>query len=149
MSGEGELVLDTLDSIRGLQKHRKSNAVSVASPGQLVGVLCIHVAYCYLPGCPADYNPPEIFNFPGKSGFQLYGMLYKPHNLTPGKKHPTILFVYGGPQVCFFLCSYQKRRCHSSLGVGHSYINTYLGLLFKPRHAVRLYKVKYLQYFHR
>uniref|UniRef100_A0A8C5CL45 dipeptidyl-peptidase IV n=1 Tax=Gadus morhua TaxID=8049 RepID=A0A8C5CL45_GADMO len=51
------------------------------------------------PGCPGDYNPPEIFDFPGKSGFQLYGMVYKPHNLQPGRKHPTVLFVYGGPQV--------------------------------------------------
>uniref|UniRef100_A0A671KMK2 dipeptidyl-peptidase IV n=1 Tax=Sinocyclocheilus anshuiensis TaxID=1608454 RepID=A0A671KMK2_9TELE len=49
--------------------------------------------------CPADYVPPEIFSFPASSGFRLYGMLYKPHNLKPGKKHPTILFVYGGPQV--------------------------------------------------
>lgn len=51
------------------------------------------------PGCPGDYNPPEIFDFPAKSGFQLYGMVYKPHNLQPGRKHPTVLFVYGGPQV--------------------------------------------------
>ncbi|CAL8281303.1 unnamed protein product [Lota lota] len=51
------------------------------------------------PGCPGDYSPPEIFDFPGKSGFQLYGMVYKPHNLQPGRKHPTVLFVYGGPQV--------------------------------------------------
>uniref|UniRef100_A0A673CBY6 dipeptidyl-peptidase IV n=1 Tax=Sphaeramia orbicularis TaxID=375764 RepID=A0A673CBY6_9TELE len=51
------------------------------------------------PGCPGDYNPPEIFDFPGKSGFQLYGMVYKPHNLHPGRKHPTVLFVYGGPQL--------------------------------------------------
>uniref|UniRef100_A0A8C4F615 dipeptidyl-peptidase IV n=1 Tax=Dicentrarchus labrax TaxID=13489 RepID=A0A8C4F615_DICLA len=51
------------------------------------------------PGCPGDYNPPEIFDFPGKSGFQLYGMVYKPHNLLPGRKHPTVLFVYGGPQL--------------------------------------------------
>lgn len=36
-------------------------------------------------------------------------MLYKPHNLVPGRKHPTILFVYGGPQVCsikiFIFCN--------------------------------------------
>uniref|UniRef100_A0A6Q2WVL6 dipeptidyl-peptidase IV n=1 Tax=Esox lucius TaxID=8010 RepID=A0A6Q2WVL6_ESOLU len=51
------------------------------------------------PGCPGDYKSPEIFDFPGKSGFQLYGMVYKPHNLQPGRKHPTVLFVYGGPQV--------------------------------------------------
>uniref|UniRef100_A0A667Z0N5 dipeptidyl-peptidase IV n=1 Tax=Myripristis murdjan TaxID=586833 RepID=A0A667Z0N5_9TELE len=51
------------------------------------------------PGCPLNYTPPEIFNFTGKSGFQLYGMLYKPQHLLPGQKHPTVLFVYGGPQV--------------------------------------------------
>ncbi|XP_042562511.1 dipeptidyl peptidase 9 isoform X2 [Clupea harengus] len=57
--------------------------------------------------CPADYVAPEIFNFPAKSGFDLYGMLYKPHNLIPGRKHPTILFVYGGPQVQLVNNSYK------------------------------------------
>ncbi|XP_005990176.1 dipeptidyl peptidase 8 [Latimeria chalumnae] len=51
------------------------------------------------PGCPPDYVPPEIFSFANKSGFTLYGMMYKPHNLQPGKKYPTVVFVYGGPQV--------------------------------------------------
>uniref|UniRef100_A0A8C6PD42 Dipeptidyl peptidase 9 n=1 Tax=Nothobranchius furzeri TaxID=105023 RepID=A0A8C6PD42_NOTFU len=51
------------------------------------------------PGCPGDYNPPHIFDFAGKSGYQLYGMVYRPHNLQPGRKHPTVLFVYGGPQL--------------------------------------------------
>ncbi|KAM7159293.1 dipeptidyl peptidase 8 isoform 5-T6 [Molossus nigricans] len=46
-----------------------------------------------------DYTPPEIFSFESTTGFTLYGMLYKPHNLQPGKKYPTVLFIYGGPQV--------------------------------------------------
>nr|XP_060611592.1 dipeptidyl peptidase 8 [Anolis sagrei ordinatus] len=46
-----------------------------------------------------DYIPPEIFSFESSSGFELYGMMYKPHNLQPGKKYPTVLFIYGGPQV--------------------------------------------------
>uniref|UniRef100_A0A8C2X651 dipeptidyl-peptidase IV n=1 Tax=Cyclopterus lumpus TaxID=8103 RepID=A0A8C2X651_CYCLU len=50
-------------------------------------------------GFPFDSTPPEIFSFTGKSGFELYGMLYKPHHLVPGRKHPTVVFVYGGPQV--------------------------------------------------
>lgn len=50
-------------------------------------------------GCPADYIPPEIFHFRTQSDIELYGMVYKPHDLQPGKKHPTVLFVYGGPQV--------------------------------------------------
>ncbi|KAM9849126.1 dipeptidyl peptidase 9-like [Aulostomus maculatus] len=58
-------------------------------------------------GCPHNYTPPEIFSFPGKSGFQLYGMLFKPHNLVPGMKHPTVVFVYGGPQVQLVNNSYK------------------------------------------
>lgn len=68
--------------------------------------------HMYFPGCPGDYNPPEIFDFPGKSGFQLYGMVYKPHNLQPGRKHPTVLFVYGGPQVGGYVRSALALRCH-------------------------------------
>lgn len=49
--------------------------------------------------CPPDYVPPEIFHFHTRADVQLYGMIYKPHTLQPGRKHPTVLFVYGGPQV--------------------------------------------------
>uniref|UniRef100_A0A7M4ELS7 dipeptidyl-peptidase IV n=1 Tax=Crocodylus porosus TaxID=8502 RepID=A0A7M4ELS7_CROPO len=49
--------------------------------------------------CPPDYMPPEIFHFRTQSDIELYGMVYKPHDVQPGKKHPTVLFVYGGPQV--------------------------------------------------
>ncbi|CAN9500357.1 unnamed protein product [Ophioblennius macclurei] len=55
-----------------------------------------------------ETNPPEIFSFTGKSGFKLYGMLYKPQNLAPGKKHPTVVFVYGGPQVQLVNNSYKE-----------------------------------------
>uniref|UniRef100_T1DN93 dipeptidyl-peptidase IV n=1 Tax=Crotalus horridus TaxID=35024 RepID=T1DN93_CROHD len=50
-------------------------------------------------GSLPDYIPPEIFSFDSSSGFVLYGMMYKPHDLQPGKKYPTVLFIYGGPQV--------------------------------------------------
>lgn len=63
------------------------------------------VIFFFLTGLPSNYTPPEILSFTGKSGFQLYGMLYKPHHLVPGRKHPTVVFVYGGPQVCLILTS--------------------------------------------
>uniref|UniRef100_A0A669E5K3 dipeptidyl-peptidase IV n=1 Tax=Oreochromis niloticus TaxID=8128 RepID=A0A669E5K3_ORENI len=56
---------------------------------------------------PLDGTPPEIFSFTGKSGFELYGMLYKPEKLVPGRKHPTVVFVYGGPQVQLVNNSYK------------------------------------------
>ncbi|KAL3047246.1 dipeptidyl peptidase 9-like [Trematomus bernacchii] len=58
-------------------------------------------------GFPMDYTPPEIFSFTGKSGFELYGMLYKPNKVVPGMKHPTVVFVYGGPQVQLVNNSYK------------------------------------------
>ncbi|KAM4746824.1 dipeptidyl peptidase 8 isoform 2-T2 [Rhinophrynus dorsalis] len=51
------------------------------------------------PGTVPGYVAPEIFSFPSRTGFTLYGMMYRPHQLQPGKKYPTILFIYGGPQV--------------------------------------------------
>ncbi|KAG8454462.1 hypothetical protein GDO86_000908 [Hymenochirus boettgeri] len=49
--------------------------------------------------CPPYYEPPEIFHFQASCQAKLYGMVYKPHNHIPGTKHPTVLFIYGGPQV--------------------------------------------------
>lgn len=63
-------------------------------------------------GCPPDYIPPEIFHFRTQSDVELYGMVYKPHDVQPGKKHPTVLFVYGGPQVLVQAnCWGQARDC--------------------------------------
>lgn len=73
-------------------------------PDSFITLISPHLLV-WFPGCPGDYNPPEIFDFPGKSGFQLYGMVYKPHNMQPNRKHPTVLFVYGGPQVQFYIQS--------------------------------------------
>ena len=33
------------------------------------------------------------------TGLVLYAMIYKPHNYVPGKKYPTVLNIYGGPEV--------------------------------------------------
>ncbi|XP_072889284.1 dipeptidyl peptidase 8-like isoform X2 [Hemitrygon akajei] len=51
------------------------------------------------PGCLQGYIPPEMFSFHSKSGYVLHGMMFKPHNLQPRKKYPTLLYTYGGPQV--------------------------------------------------
>ncbi|EDO46612.1 predicted protein [Nematostella vectensis] len=47
----------------------------------------------------SDYKAPEIFSYKSKQGYQVYGLIFKPHNVEPGVKYPTILYVYGGPQV--------------------------------------------------
>jgi len=65
----------------------------------LLPVTAVLVSVLPSAGCPPDYIPPEIFHFRTQSDVELYGMVYKPHDVQPGKKHPTVLFVYGGPQV--------------------------------------------------
>ncbi|CAH0559459.1 unnamed protein product [Brassicogethes aeneus] len=42
---------------------------------------------------------PELYTHEISSGPVLYAMVFKPHNFEPGKKYPTILNVYGGPEV--------------------------------------------------
>ncbi|XP_069767937.1 dipeptidyl peptidase 8-like isoform X2 [Narcine bancroftii] len=51
------------------------------------------------PGYLQGYVPPEMFSFHSKSGYTLHGMMFRPHNLQPRKKYPTLLYTYGGPQV--------------------------------------------------
>lgn len=36
-------------------------------------------------------------------GYEIYGMLFKPHNWNSRKKYPTMLYVYGGPGVQVFI----------------------------------------------
>ncbi|KAJ8311744.1 hypothetical protein KUTeg_011099 [Tegillarca granosa] len=48
--------------------------------------------------CP-DYNSPDLFDFDSSSGYKMYGLVYKPEGFEPRIKYPTVLMVYGGPQV--------------------------------------------------
>ncbi|KAK4882354.1 hypothetical protein RN001_005673 [Aquatica leii] len=42
---------------------------------------------------------PELYTHEIDSGHVLYAMVFKPHNFEIGKKYPTVLNVYGGPEV--------------------------------------------------
>lgn len=43
--------------------------------------------------CPSIYNPRLA------SGESVYAMVFKPHNFRLGVRYPTVLNVYGGPEV--------------------------------------------------
>lgn len=43
--------------------------------------------------CPQIYRPQL------PSGDHIYSMVFKPHNFQVGVKYPTVLYVYGGPEV--------------------------------------------------
>lgn len=42
---------------------------------------------------------PTLVTHQISSGDILFAMIFKPHNFVPGQKYPTILHVYGGPEV--------------------------------------------------
>jgi len=46
-----------------------------------------------------DYSTPEIFQFQSSQGDTLHGLYITPSNMEPGRKYPTVLYVYGGPHV--------------------------------------------------
>ncbi|XP_066595856.1 dipeptidyl peptidase 9 [Prorops nasuta] len=42
---------------------------------------------------------PDIYPHKIMSGDTIYSMVFKPHNFKPGVKYPTIVHIYGGPEV--------------------------------------------------
>jgi len=60
---------------------------------------------------------PEIETYQLDNGTDLYAMVYKPFNFDPSKKYPTILNIYGGPEVqlvvnSFRVCLVQLHYTH-------------------------------------
>ena len=83
-------------SIEGQIKSKKMGAISKA------------------PVLSEEYKPPSLFDYVSESGTKMCGMVYKPHNYEPGKKYPTVMFVYGGPQVQLVTNSYKSIRLVNS-----------------------------------
>lgn len=42
---------------------------------------------------------PDLYSHEISSGDVLYAMVLRPYNAVPGQKYPTVLNVYGGPEV--------------------------------------------------
>lgn len=42
---------------------------------------------------------PELYTHQISSGEILYAMVFKPHSFSIGKKYPTVVNIYGGPEV--------------------------------------------------
>ncbi|XP_076293768.1 dipeptidyl peptidase 9 [Lasioglossum baleicum] len=58
------------------------------------------VGYLLEPSAPqSELFTPEIFTHKISSGDTIYSMIFKPHNFQQGVRYPTILNVYGGPEV--------------------------------------------------
>ncbi|XP_074661290.1 dipeptidyl peptidase 9-like [Tubulanus polymorphus] len=82
------------------------------------------VVACLLepPGGNQEYVGPELFDYMSKAGHKAYGMIYKPHNYIPGHRYPTVLYVYGGPQVQLVTNAYKGARflrLHTMASLGY------------------------------
>ncbi|XP_076438854.1 dipeptidyl peptidase 9-like [Babylonia areolata] len=62
-----------------------------------------------MPLCPS-YQSPEMFSYDSQSGYHHYGMFFRPTCYRPGVRYPTVLFVYGGPQVQLVSNSFKGLR---------------------------------------
>lgn len=76
------------------------------------------------PVCP-NYRAPELFHFQSSNGHVMHGMFYRPHNCRPGVRYPTVLFVYGGPQVQLVTNSFKGLkflRLHTLASQGYAVV---------------------------
>jgi dipeptidyl-peptidase-4 len=54
-----------------------------------------------------DWIAPEFGSLPADDGTSLYYRLFKPRGVEQGKKHPVIVFLYGGPHAQLVTNSWQ------------------------------------------
>lgn len=66
----------------------------------LESITIVHERYC-----------PELYTHEIVSGHVLYAMVFKPHDFVPGKKYPTVLNVYGGPEVQLVSNTFKVSKC--------------------------------------
>nr|KAG5690825.1 hypothetical protein BaRGS_011006 [Batillaria attramentaria] len=92
----------------------------------LQGVLSVSTCCTLMepPVCP-NYRAPELFHFQSTNGYTMHGMFYRPHNYRPGVRYPTVLFVYGGPQVQLVTNSFKGLkflRLHTLASQGYAVV---------------------------
>lgn len=64
------------------------------------GIQLTTVGYLMEPRMPeGEFYCPELYTHNINDGTELYAMVFKPHNFQHGRKYPTVLHIYGGPEV--------------------------------------------------
>ncbi|KAJ1525894.1 hypothetical protein ONE63_009085 [Megalurothrips usitatus] len=46
-----------------------------------------------------EFYCPDLYSHQISAGLDLWAMVFKPHNFQPGRRYPTVLHIYGGPEV--------------------------------------------------
>lgn len=71
---------------------------------------CILIVVLFFSEPDENYRKPEIFVYNLPSQEPLYCMIFTPPNMQPGHKYPTVLSVYGGPEVQLVNNSFKGMR---------------------------------------
>lgn len=56
------------------------------------------------------YQEPELFSHTISSGHMVFGLVFKPARLEPQHRYPTVLTIYGGPEVQLVTNSFKGMR---------------------------------------
>lgn len=77
------------------------------------------LGYLFEGGIPSSVQlqkfSPSIYSRHLQTGELLYAMVFKPHNFKPGQRYPTVLNVYGGPEVQTVNNTFKVRKKSSLL----------------------------------
>jgi dipeptidyl-peptidase 9 len=93
-------MLQTYCNIENLPTWEVIKVNQKCSNGGIGGLELLSMGYLLQGGPPENPSySPSIYSPKISSGDILYAMVFKPHNFTLGVKYPTILNVYGGPEV--------------------------------------------------
>ncbi|XP_012941328.1 dipeptidyl peptidase 9 [Aplysia californica] len=71
------------------------------------------------------YTPPSLFQYPSRAGHVTYGLYFLPRGYEQGRRYPTVLFVYGGPQVQMVSNSFKGQkllRLHTLAAEGYAVV---------------------------
>lgn len=86
-------------SINRLPSCKVLKLTQTCQSGGVAGLQLTLMGFLSEGGQPEKQYCPSIYNPQISSGDVLYAMVFKPHNFTLGVKYPTVLNVYGGPEV--------------------------------------------------
>ncbi|XP_055857194.1 dipeptidyl peptidase 9 [Episyrphus balteatus] len=96
---ECKLMMQVYCNIQRLPSCKVVKVSQTCQSGGVNGIQLIPMGYLHEGGQPEAQYCPQIYRPKLPSGDVVYAMVFKPHNFQLGVKYPTVLNVYGGPEV--------------------------------------------------
>ncbi|XP_053958291.1 dipeptidyl peptidase 9 [Anastrepha ludens] len=94
-----QLMLQVYCNIQRLPSCKVMRITQTCQNGGVNGIQLSLVGFLHEGGKPEPQYCPQVFRPQLPSGDIVYAMVFKPHNFHLGIKYPTVLNVYGGPEV--------------------------------------------------